>query len=115
MESSLSRKEKVKFWIASALQTGQVARKSTACGVFRVGGCALATYSRGLATISLSSGEAEFNGGVVACCEGLFYQQILAHLGVNVKMRVHVDSSAARGVFQRQGAGRIRHLEVLSA
>ena len=89
-------------------------RKSTACGVFRVGGCTLATYSRGLATISLSSGEAEFNGGVVACCEGLFYQQILAHLGVNVKMRVHVDSSAARGVFQRQGAGRIRHLEVKS-
>ena len=29
-------------------------------------------------------------------------------------MRVHVDSSAARGVFQRQGAGRIRHLEVRS-
>ena len=83
-------------------------------GVFRIGGCTLAAYSRGLATISLSSGEAEFNGGVVAGCEGLFYQQILAHLGMDVTMRVHVDSSAARGVFQRQGAGRIRHLEVKS-
>eukprot|EP00435_Cladocopium_sp_Y103_P030112 s1954_g7.t1 len=64
--------------------------------------------------ICLSSGEAEFNGGVSACSEGLFYHQLLGFLGLTTKMRVHLDSSAARGVFQRQGAGRIRHLEVKS-
>ena len=89
-------------------------RKSTACGVFKVGNCTLASYCRGLAMICLSSGEAEFNGGVSACSEGLFYHQLLGFLGLNTKMRVFLDSSAARGVFQRQGAGRIRHLEIKS-
>ena len=89
-------------------------RKSTACGVFMVGKNVLASYCRGLAMICLSSGEAEFNGGVCASSEGLFYHQLLGFLGMNTKMRVHLDSSAARGVFQRQGAGRIRHLEIKS-
>ena len=89
-------------------------RKSTACGVFKVGSCVLASYCRGLAMICLSSGEAEFNGGVSACSEGLFYHQLLGFMGMCTKMRVHLDSSAARGVFQRQGAGRIRHLEIKS-
>lgn len=31
-----------------------------------------------------------------------------------LKMEVFLDSSAARGGFQRQGVGRIRHLEVKS-
>ena len=39
-------------------------RKSTACGVFKVGKNVLASYCRGLAMICLSSGEAEFNGRV---------------------------------------------------
>ena len=34
--------------------------------------------------------------------------------GHPIKMEVFLDSSAARGVFQRQGVGRIRHLEVKS-
>eukprot|EP00435_Cladocopium_sp_Y103_P016734 s3384_g4.t1 len=89
-------------------------RKSTACGVFMVGKNVLASYCRGLSMICLSSGEAEFNGGVCACSEGLFYHQLLGFLGVVTKMRVFLDSSAARGVFQRQGAGRIRHLEIKS-
>lgn len=49
-----------------------------------------------------------------ASSEGLFYHQLLRFLGVNTKMRVHLDSGATRGVFQRQGAGRIRHLEIKS-
>lgn len=89
-------------------------RKSTACGVFKVGNCTLASYCRGLSMICLSSGEAEFNGGVSACSEGLFYHQLLGFMGISTQMRVHLDSSAARGVFQRQGAGRIRHLEIKS-
>lgn len=54
--------------------------------------------------ICLSIGEAEFNGGVCASSEGLFYHQLLGFLGVNTKMRVHLDSGTDRGVFQRQGA-----------
>ena len=53
-------------------------RKSTACGVFKVGSKTLASYCRDLAMICLSSGEAEFNGGASVCSEGLFYHQLLS-------------------------------------
>ena len=64
--------------------------------------------------LCLSSGEAEFNGGVAACSEGLFMKEVFAFIGFPLQMEVYLDSSAARGVFQRQGVGRIRHLEVKS-
>ena len=89
-------------------------RKSTACATIFCGGNLLASYSRGLAMICLSSGEAAFNGGVAACSEGLFFKKILSFMGPSTRMKVWLDSSAARGVFQRQGVGRIRHLEAKS-
>ena len=89
-------------------------RKSCAGGVFLVGGCLIGSYSRGLAMICLSSGEAEFNGGVIATAEGIFYKEILAFFKIPVELRMWLDSAAARGVFQREGVGRIRHLEAKS-
>ena len=56
----------------------------------------------------------QFNGGVAACAEVLFLKEILTFAGRPVTMEVYLDSSAARGVFQRQGVGRIRCLEVKS-
>ena len=87
-------------------------RKSCACAMFSVGGCLLYSYARSLQMLCLSSGEAEFNGGVAACAEGLFLKEIFMFAGHPIKMEVYLDSSAARGVFQRQGVGQIRHLEV---
>lgn len=87
-------------------------RKSCACGIFLAGGCLLFSYARSLQMICLSSGEAEFNGGVAACSEGIFLKEIFEFIGIPMGMDVYLDSSAARGVFQRQGVGRIRHLEV---
>eukprot|EP00435_Cladocopium_sp_Y103_P027470 s353_g6.t1 len=89
-------------------------RKSCACGMFTVGGCLLFSYARSLQMICLSSGEAEFNGGVAACSEGLFLKEIFGFIGFPLTMEVLLDSSAARGIFQRQGVGRVRHLEVKS-
>ena len=71
-------------------------------------------YARSLQMLCLSSGEAEFNGGVAACSEGLFMKEIFGFVGHPLKTEVCLDSSAARGVFQRQGVGRIQHLEVKS-
>ena len=89
-------------------------RKSCACAMFSVGNCLLYSYARSLQMLCLSCGEAEFNGGVAACSEGLFLKGLLAFVGQPVSMEVYLDSSAARGVFQQQGVGRIRHLEVKS-
>ena len=89
-------------------------RKSCACAMFMVGNCLIYSYARSLQMLCLSSGEAEFNGGVAACSEGIFMKEIFGFIGFPLKMEVYLDSSAARGVFQRQGVGRIRHLEVKS-
>ena len=79
-----------------------------------LGNCLIYSYARSLQMLCLSSGEAEFNGGVAACSEGIFTKEIFGFVGSPLKMEVYLDSSAARGVFQRQGVGRIRHLEVKS-
>ncbi|CAE7029215.1 GIP [Symbiodinium sp. CCMP2592] len=89
-------------------------RKSCAGGVFMVGGCLVGSYSRGLAMICLSSGEAEFNGGVMATSEGIFYKEVFSFLRIFLKLRVWLDSSAARGIYQREGVGKVRHLETKS-
>ena len=59
----------------------------------------------------MSSCEAEFGGGVTAACESIFFARILKFMGIVVAPTIYLDSSAARGVFQRQGVGRIRHLD----
>ena len=64
--------------------------------------------------ICLSSGEAEFNGGVIATSEGIFCKEVLDFFRIPVVLKIYLDSSAARGVFQREGVGRIRHLETKS-
>ena len=53
-----------------------------------VGGCLVGSYSRGLSRICLSSGEAEFNGGVVATSEGIFYKEIFAFFRVRLQLRM---------------------------
>ena len=78
------------------------------------GDCLIGSYSRGLSMICLSSGEAEFNGGVIATLEGIFYKEVLDFFRIRVVLNIYLDSSAARGVFQREGVGRIRHLETKS-
>ena len=89
-------------------------RKSCAGGVFMWGDCLIGSYSRGLSMICLSSGEAEFNGGVIATSEGIFYKEVLNFFRIPVVLNIYLDSSAARGVFQREGVGKIRHLETKS-
>ena len=42
------------------------------------------------------------------------FLEVFRFFGIKLDMTVYLDSSAARGVVQRQGCGRIRHLEVKS-
>ena len=61
--------------------------------------------------ISLSSGEAEFYGVVRASGIALGQQSLYKDLGYVVPVRVWTDSSAAIGICQRQGLGRLRHID----
>ena len=85
-------------------------RKSTSGGVIMVGGHVIKTWSRNQSTVALSSAESEFNATIKAAAEGLGMVAMAKDFGEMYRVRLHVDASAALGVIQRKGIGKIRHL-----
>ena len=69
------------------------------------------TYSRTQANIALSSGEAEFYSLVHATSEALGLKAMTEDYCDQVDPWLYVDASAAIGVAQRTGLGKIRHLD----
>ena len=86
-------------------------RKSTNGGCIFLGSHTIKTWSSTQSSVSLSSGEAEFNGVVKGAGAGLGYQSLLRDLGQEVPVRVWTDSSASIGICSRQGLGKLRHLD----
>ena len=93
------------------------ARKSTTGGVLTVGNHVLNTWSRTQQTISLSSGEAEFYALGTGAAESLFLSSLMKEvlpkeLQPNFPIQLRTDAIAGRGVCNRLGPGKIRHLEI---
>jgi hypothetical protein len=86
-------------------------RKSTSGGCLMLGKHLVKSWSSTQASISLSSGEAEFYGVVKASGIALGYQALLSDLGSSLPVRVWTDSSATMGICGRQGLGRLRHVD----
>ena len=72
----------------------------------------VAHWSRTQQVVSLPSAEAELNGICKCAAEGLAASHMARELGDEIGLEILTDASAARGVIQRQGAGRIKHLSV---
>lgn len=91
-------------------------RKSTSSGTSwmgGVGGVRLSSWCRSQETVSLSTGEAEFDAIVAGVCEAQFLKSVAEDiLGWKLRNRIHTDSSAARGMCMRSGVGRVKHLDV---
>lgn len=87
-------------------------RKSTSCGVLIVGGAVQGAYSRGQGALALSSGEAEFYGAGSVANEGIGLCGIYAEMGIELPLILQLDSTAAIGMIQRRGTGRVRHMDV---
>ena len=85
-------------------------RKSTSGGVIRRGGHLIKNWSRNQNVIALSTAESEFHATVKAAVEGLGIVAMSEAFGDQFKVRLHVDASAALGIVQRKGVGKIRHL-----
>ena len=86
-------------------------RRSVSACVMFYGSCLLFSASRTQKIVSLSSAEAE----VYACSSGSSDAVLLSRLlswltGRRTLVYVYTDSSGARGILQRQGVGRLRHL-----
>jgi hypothetical protein len=69
-------------------------------------------YNRTQKVVTLSSAEAELGGVVQGASEGLGTQSIARDLGITATLTLWADSSAAIGICQRSGIGRVRHLAV---
>ena len=62
--------------------------------------------------IALSSCEAELNAICKAATEGLGVKNMSREMGMEEDLEIRTDASAAVGVVQRQGAGKVKHLDV---
>ena len=77
------------------------------------GGCPIKTYCSLQAVRALSSGEAEYYAMVKAASVAIGVRSMLMDLGVTEgRIILKTDASAALGVAQRLGIGKIRHIEV---
>ena len=63
-------------------------------------------------TIALSSGEAELGGICRGASIALGLQSLARDLGIDLKVKIFTDATAAIGICRRRGLGKIRHLHV---
>ena len=70
------------------------------------------SWSKTQGTIAQSSAESELISTVRSATEGIGLVSLGRDLGIEVLIRLHVDASAALGIVERRGVGRVRHLDV---
>ena len=87
-------------------------RQSTSDGCIMIGSHVTKFWSSTQASLALSSGEAELTAVVKCSCECIGMVQLAEDWGLSVEADVLVDSTAALGVVNRKGAGRLRHVRV---
>ena len=93
---------------ASCLKT----RRSTSGGVVMIGSHLIHHSCRTQATIALSSCEAELNAALKAGSEAIGLRNVMAEMRDEMGIQMFGDSTASRGVLLREGAGRIKHLDI---
>ena len=76
-----------------------------------LGGHCIKSWSTTQAVIALSNGEAEFYGVVKGASSLLGLISLAADMGIELKGRIHTDSTAARGICNRRGLGKTRHIQ----
>ena len=89
----------------------KLTRKSTSGGALMLGGHCIKTWSKTQSCVTLSSAESELLGAVKGGVEGLGMHSLLGDFGIEANICLHMDASAAIGVMQRRGVGKIRHLD----
>ena len=77
-----------------------------------VGRCCIKFRSKTQSTIAQSSAESELLATVRGATEGIGLISLARDLGMEFLVRLHVDASAALGIVERRGVGRVRHLDV---
>ena len=87
-------------------------RKNTSGGVLMRGSHCISHWSRTQQLVSLSPAEAELNASIRAGQEGLCLSHVLSVLENPHGVHLYGDSSAAQGIAQRTGCGKVKHLSI---
>ena len=87
-------------------------RKSTSGGCILRGDHCLKTWSKTQAIVAKSSAEAELYEVVRGATEALGMSSLLADMGLETRMQLHLDAAAAKGIVERRGLSKVRHLDV---
>ncbi|CAE7887654.1 unnamed protein product, partial [Symbiodinium sp. KB8] len=91
-------------------------RKSRTSIQLYAGGSLIGSMVRSQKSVALSSGESEFIALVGGAAEGLYVVEVFKFLlgpasSVAVELHCRTDSAACRGITQRLGCGRLRHID----
>ena len=87
-------------------------RKSTSGGMIWWGPYFISDLVKGQSVVATSSDEAELYAAVSVMKNMILIKRALSFIGLSAKMELRLDSSAALAMLERQGAGRLRHVEV---
>ena len=87
-------------------------RKSMSNYAVKVGSHLLETSCGRQSVVALSSGEAEYYALTRAASAGLLVKGIYEELGRPKNLICLTDSSAAKGITNRQGVGKVKHLSL---
>jgi hypothetical protein len=110
-DSDVDKLDKVMTYVDSDWAGCKSTRKSTSAGVMTWGKSILKSWSRTQGSVALSSGEAEFYAAIKGSAESIGCQSLLKDMGIEVKLEVITDSSAAKGTASRMGIGKVKHLD----
>eukprot|EP00971_Amphidinium_carterae_P332062 6466001-Amphidinium_carterae.1 len=78
-------------------------RRSQTSGHVRIDQCPMCGWSSRQATVSLSSGEAEYNAAVSVISMMMYFKELYSFFGFEVKSTLYLDSAAASGMLRREG------------
>ena len=87
-------------------------RKSTSGGAAMIGGHCIKAWSKTQAVVAKSSAESELYSVVKGACEGLGLLTLCADLGDERGVKLNLDATAAKGILERQGIAKVRHIDV---
>ena len=90
----------------------KLSRKLASGGAIVVCSHFLTVWSKTYSVIAKSSAESERYGVVKGACEGLGATTSLNDLAAaGVKAWMHLDATAAKGIIERRGLNKVRHIE----
>ena len=86
--------------------------KSTSGGVIKIGEHFIKGWSKTQTSITLSSAEAELVALCKLAAEMIGLGSMASDFGVDMKVVMYADSSAAIAIAKRRGAGKLRHINI---